>query len=249
MYPIGLAPMSGLEERNCVEPCASSISGSTISPGQASTFDPVVSLHIDSKGLALIRLPLPPSQLEIEIRKSDGSLAYTSKRSKRCSGNCSLLDASGTPLITTKYFFGPCREPIISLLDCNKVPEQNVKLTSKWNSRKYTYLLPDGRTFAWQYAGKKTLATFGIHGAKSTALVLKLGGEIVAALIRNEDTRTPGTTYFSAGNGGELLLGAAVNNEDGLSEELIVATCLLMLKKECDRRRAVQFMVISGALY
>lgn len=249
MFPLGLAPASGLEEKNRIETSASSISGSTISPEHASAFTPVASLHIDSKGLALIRLPLPPSQLEIAIRKPDGSLAYTSKRSKRCSGNCTLLDASDTPLITTTYFFGPCREPVINLLDHNKEPECNVKLTSKWTSRKYTCILPDGRTFAWEYAGKKKLASYGMHATKGTALVLKLDDKIVAALIRNEDTRTPGTTYFSAGNGGELLLSSDVNEKDGLGEELVVATCLLMLKKECDRRRAVQFMVISGAAY
>lgn len=248
MFPLGLASASGLEEKDCVVTRASSLSGSTISPAQASCFTPVSSLHIDSTGIALIRLPFPPSQLEITIRRPDGHLAYTSKRTKRSSGNCTLLDASGTPLITTSYFFGPCREPIISLLDCDKTPEHNVKLTSKWTSRKCTYLLPDGRAFAWEYAGKKTLATFDIDAAKGTALILKLDGRVVAALIRNEKTRTPGTTYFSAGNGGELLLGSDVNGKDGLGEELVVATCLVMLKKECDRRRALQIMVISGAV-
>lgn len=82
---------------------------------------------------------------------------------------------------------------------------------------------------------------------KGTALVLRLDGKVIAALIRNEETRTPGTTYLSAGNGGELLLGPDVNDKDGLGEDLVVATCLLMLKKEIDRRRMVQIMVISGA--
>lgn len=247
MYPLDLAPAPELQEKDLIETSTSSLCSSTIAPEHASSFTPVGSLHVDSKGLALIRLPLPPKQLEIAVRKPDGSLAYTSKRNKRCSGNCTLFDASGTPLITTTYFFGPGREPVISLLGCDKEAQVDVKLTSKWTSRKYTYVLPDGHSFAWEYAGKKRLAAYGMDMMKGTALVLRLDGKVIAALIRNEETRTPGTTYLSAGNGGELLLGPDVNDKDGLGEDLVVATCLLMLKKEIDRRRMVQIMVISGA--
>jgi hypothetical protein len=33
----------------------------------------------------------------------------------------------------------------------------------------------------------------------------------------------------------------------GVDEALVVATCLTMLKKEVDRRRMIQMMVIAGA--
>jgi hypothetical protein len=69
----------------------------------------------------------------------------------------------------------------------------------------------------------------------------------LAALIRNEGTRTSGSKSCSAGSGGKLLLGEGFDSKEGLSEDLVVATCLLMLKTEIDRRRAVQFMVIAGA--
>jgi hypothetical protein len=34
----------------------------------------------------------------------------------------------------------------------------------------------------------------------------------------------------------------------GIPEELIVATALMMLKKEIDRRRAMQIAIIAGAV-
>jgi hypothetical protein len=33
----------------------------------------------------------------------------------------------------------------------------------------------------------------------------------------------------------------------GIDESVVVATCLVMLKKEVDRRRLIQMMVMSGA--
>jgi len=45
-----------------------------------------------------------------------------------------------------------------------------------------------------------------------------------------------------------LVLGALVGGKEGIAEEVVVATCLLMLKKEIDRRRTVQIMMISGVV-
>lgn len=68
----------------------------------------------------------------------------------------------------------------------------------------------------------------------------------IAQLIRNEETRTPGTKSSYAGNGGELRIDSLAAKAVGIPEELIVATCLMMLKKEMDRRRVVQFMIIGA---
>lgn len=68
--------------------------------------------------------------------------------------------------------------------------------------------------------------------------------KLLAALVRTEDTRTPGTRKSDAGNGGLLVL-----DEDAtklMNEETIVATCLMMLKKEIDRQRMVQIALMTG---
>ncbi|KAH8726534.1 hypothetical protein GQ44DRAFT_705792 [Phaeosphaeriaceae sp. PMI808] len=209
------------------------------------SFTPAKSLHINTKGVAALRLPLPPSELEITVLNLDGSLAYTSTRTKRSSGNCVLIDASGKSLISTAYYFGPSRDPVLSKLDVIEGASQEIKTMSKWTSRNHSYLLPDGRMCTWKY---KKEPGFGARGAKGTGLVLSLEGKKIAALVRNEATRTPGSKSCSAGNGGELVLSDDINGPNGISEELVVATALLMLKKEIDRRRTVQFMTITAAV-
>lgn len=67
-------------------------------------------------------------------------------------------------------------------------------------------------------------------------------GTVLAQLIRGDATRTPGSKSCSAGNGGQLVLDQ--DAAAALDEPLIVATCLMMLKKEIDRRRAIQMALM-----
>jgi hypothetical protein len=204
------------------------------------SFTPIKSFIINAKGIPVLRLPLYHSELETTITNTDGSLAYVSTRAKKSSGNCILRDATGKALLSTTYFFGPSKDPVVTKLDTT----EDIKTVSKWTSRDHSFVLPDGRILSWSY---KKENGFGAKGAKGTALVLKLGEKRIATLVRNDETRTPGSKSCSAGNGGELVLGEGVDGNDGVSEDLVVATCLLMLKKEIDRRRTVQFMMIAGA--
>lgn len=82
----------------------------------------------------------------------------------------------------------------------------------------------------------------------------------IARLIRGFGLRTEGTGRTWAGNGGvlELNLKPEIEDEDGwggggigdienlLDEECVVSTCLVMLKKEVDRLRAVQICAMSA---
>lgn len=82
----------------------------------------------------------------------------------------------------------------------------------------------------------------------------------VAQLIRNEETRTPGSRGASAGNGGRLecclervvggVVGEGVDGEGEkevlVDEVTVVVTCLVMLKKEVDRLRGAQIAVMSA---
>ncbi|KAH7088595.1 hypothetical protein FB567DRAFT_621055 [Paraphoma chrysanthemicola] len=237
--------VSDQEKKEFVISDSVSINSSTTLGLSTCSFTPTKSLHVNTRGIALLRLPFPPSELETTIHTSDGSLAYRSTRAKRHSGDCVLTDADGNSLISTAYYFGPSKDPSLRRLDLAEDAAQSIKTVSKWTSRGHSFLLPDGRTLTWKY---KREQGFGAHGAKGTALVLTLGDKRIAALIRNDETRTPGSKSCSAGHGGELALGEGVNGKDGPGEGLVVATCLLMLKKEVDRRRMVQFMIITGAI-
>lgn len=228
---------------------ASITSGTTVgasSLGASSlSFHPTKSFHINTKGIPVLRLPLPPSELVITVHNFDGSVAYQSTRERRSSGNCVLTNSEGQQLISTTYFFGPNKDPSLKRLGFGDGEENTIKTVSRWTSRTHKFMLHDGRTFTWEYKKEKG---FGGEGKKGVALILTMDGKRIAALIRNEETRTPGSKSCSAGNGGELVLGGEVGGKDAISEEVVVATCLLMLKKEIDRRRAVQATIIASAV-
>jgi hypothetical protein len=243
--PTDIDVLTTEEKKELMTADSISITSST-TPGAAElAFAPAKSLYVNTKGIAALRLPTPPAELEITIHNPDGSLAYNSIRAKRSSGNCVLTDSDGKALIATEYFFGPSKDPVLHRLELDENIASNIRTVSKWTSRNHTFLLPDGRTCKWTYKKERG---FGAKGTKGTALVLTLGDKRMAVLIRNDETRTSGSKSCSAGNGGELVLGKDVGGKDGIEEDLVVATCLLMLKKEIDRRRTVQFMLIASAV-
>lgn len=142
-----------------------------------------------------------------------------------------------------------------------------IPLATKWTSRGISFTIPGGhgkdsdsdRTLEWSYAKSKNPTT----GEKVNLIVLRLRpgskdedgkksknknkdeGKILAELVRSKDTRTPGSKRCSAGNGGVLVIDR--DADQYLDESLIVATCLVMLKREIDRRRMMQMAMIAGA--
>lgn len=71
----------------------------------------------------------------------------------------------------------------------------------------------------------------------------------IAQLVRSADLRTPGTSRTAAGNGGRLMLDLRAVEDEKARERvqlLAVATALVMLKKEVDRRRMQQVAMMSG---
>ncbi|KAF1968891.1 hypothetical protein BU23DRAFT_558116 [Bimuria novae-zelandiae CBS 107.79] len=243
--PVDINILSDQEKKELITADAVSVlSGATIDASELS-FTPAKSYHINAKGIPVLRLPSPPSELVTTINNFDGTVAYQSIREKRSSGNCVLTDAESHALIATQYFFGPGKDPVLRRLDSGEGEDNVIKTVSKWTSRAQKFSLHDGRTFEWEYKKEKG---FGGQGKKGTALVLTMNGSRIAALIRNDGTRTPGSKSCSAGNGGELVLGDTVGGKEAISEELVIATVLLMLKKEIDRRRTVQVMMIASAV-
>ena len=234
-------------------------------------FTPGPSFHVAARGIAAVRLPFPSSELEIDILKPDGSVAYTSTRARKSKGDCILASIHHGTLISTNYFWGPSRQPILRYhnhyghynstengAETFDKPDSIFDIKSKWTSRAITMVHREsGRVFEWSYEKMKT-----VDKKKANLLVLrqKSGdtatevngrddesdgkGKVLAQLIRSDATRTPGSKSCSAGNGGQLVLDQEA--AAALNEPLIVATCLMMLKKEIDRRRAIQMAMMAG---
>jgi hypothetical protein len=113
-------------------------------------------------------------------------------------------------------------------------------------------------TLEWSYAQQKNSTT----GGRFNFIVLRYIGntgngdrdkkkhtdnssKILAQLIRSKDTRYPGSLRCASGNGGMLVIDRDADRYIG--EYLIVATCMVMLQREIDRRSMMQIAVIAGA--
>jgi hypothetical protein len=214
------------------------------------SFQPTKSLHVDAKGIGAIRLPLPSSELEILIHNPDGSLAYTSSRNSKCSGDAVLSDGTGAPLIASEYRFGPGRDPVMRIMTGEDEEADTVTVKGRWNSRDQIFTC-DGipATFKWRYRREKLDDE---DKKKHTVLLMEVEGgkgapaQRLAQLVRTNETRAPGSKPSSAGNGGVLMIDELATKLMGISEELVVASGLMMLKKEIDRRRGMQFAALAA---
>lgn len=205
---------------------------------------------------------------------------YISIRPERSSGSSYLvsgdaylsnLDGPAKPLSTTTYSFGPGRPPAVSLYlpsQGQEVEEQapwdtfsilSTRLLSRAQRLQHTRL----GTFEWRYASRserKALKANSVLALERIIRVAIVGGKeeevrrLVALFVRNEDTRTPGSSASSAGNGGRLMVDLSIWDEEGEGGKteremvvvLIVTSAIAMLKKEVDRRRAQQIAIMAG---
>lgn len=221
-------------------------------------FNPGKALNINARGIALVGLSGPSKEMKIAVTDAEGNLAYTSTRAKLHSGDAVLSNGTNN-LVATKYFFGPGRDPVMYLIprsedvaldnNDNIEPEylgSKIKTKSSWTSCRHLFMMSDGKWYEWRYVKEAS----GAQHKEERMLVLyeKLDnkkGRKIAQLVRNDETRTPQSKKLTAGNGGELVLDAELGKM--LREPIIVATCLLMLKKEIDRRRGLQYAVLAVA--
>lgn len=202
-------------------------------------------------------------ELEVPISDVNGNVVYMSTRATKKSNNAVLSDAGGN-LIATKYFWGPGRDPKMYFVMQNPLNKEydgaekngngvisdelplgdEIQTKSKWIRSTHQFIMPDGRQFQWHYA-KDT----NINGGYQTEKMLvcremngKHTGRRIAQLVRNDETRTPGTKKNDAGNGGELIID--MENAHLIEEPVVVATCLMMLKKEVDRRKDAEAAIL-----
>lgn len=159
----------------------------------------------------------------------------------------------------SEYRWGPGRPPVLRVFGRPGGEHEVVKVSGKWTSRTQTFVLGRGRgvQFDWRYRRESVSSQAGSGGQmerkqgrkKCTVLVLEVPGisgkhvSRVARLVRGDGSRAVGTSSWSAGNGGMLEVDAVAAQASGVSEELIVASCIMMLKKEMDRRRESQVAV------
>lgn len=136
--------------------------------------------------------------------------------------------------------------------------EEVVMERPKWTSHTIRFSWK-GRRYQWRYGSsseKRGVEVERGEGCHSLLLLEKVEGEgkeevrtLVARFVRGEETRTAGTKASHAGNGGRLEMALEREGDDMFSEriveEVVVATVLVMLKKEVDRLRGCQIAFIG----
>lgn len=178
---------------------------------------------------------------------------YTSIRPKRESNSCALVrtsDPQQSALISTVYRWGPGRPPRMHILPSganisveqaindDNVHGEEIKVKSKsMLSRAQIFDTSFGK-FEWRYGGRSERKACD---ADSLLILEDVDrGTAIARLIRNDRLRTPGSVKDSGGNGGRLILDLSESKDEkhaGVdeTEAFIVASCILMLKREADR--------------
>jgi hypothetical protein len=229
------------------------------------SFHPTKTLNINARGIKLLRFPMPSSEFEIPVSTLDGDIAYISTRAKKSSGNAILTDENGKECIASEYLWGPGRDPKLRVLREGVQAEGEIKVKGKWTSRSQSFVLPTGQVMVWRYTRERDPSAANVKGKKRAFLVLEISDmppssstgsskekksepRRLAQLIRNDESRTPGTKSCDAGNGGQLVLDEAALKQGAVAEDVVVASCLMMLKKEIDRRRIQQTMVLMAAV-
>ena len=221
----------------------------------AQNFTPTRTLQIQASGKSPIFCPTYAKQLEIPIFDDAGTLVYQSIRPTRSKGNCRLVradDETESSIATTTYWFGPGKQPQIRIFRDDEADGESdtLQLTPKSLVSRTRKFESKWGTFEWRYAGK-TERGKAINSLLVLEKILDGGKRLpVARLVRSDTTRTPGTKAMYAGNGGklEMCLRDGIDGEDGtelINEATVVVTCLVMLKKEIDRLRAIQITYLT----
>lgn len=188
-------------------------------------------------------------------RVESGEPEYLSVRRKASSNSCALVrasDPSQNTLISTIYRWGPGRHPKMHLLpydsavsveqaiENDNIPGEVVEAKSrKWYSRDQLFQTSLGE-FTWTYGDRDEKKELN---ADSLLVMTRADGSKngtqIAQLIRNDEMRTPGSKRHAGGNGGRLQIDLRAWQGEKTAgpgiEAFVVASCILMLKREADR--------------
>ncbi|KND94294.1 hypothetical protein TOPH_01011 [Tolypocladium ophioglossoides CBS 100239] len=245
----GLAPSTNTSAESLPQYEAVAAGPEASSPSSSSAAAATAGLHathvfqIETHGHPLIALPSPPKPLPIPVYSvlptgETGPLAYESLRETRRSGNCVLVQLMGE-------------------VAC----EEAFEVHSKGYHTRAQNIRTRFGTFQWRYASRaerKAIGADSLIVLDVITTVALAGGKQeerrrrVAQLVRNDEFRTEGTRGSTAGNGGRLMMDlrdwADTKGEVQQMEVFVVASCITMLKKEVDRRRMNQMIVIAAGV-
>lgn len=196
------------------------------------------------------------------FRSGSRDAEYVSIRLKKNSNSCALVRVSDeATLMSTIYRWGPGRHPRMRILNPHfkvsiedAIKNDNVRgelievKSHSMISRAQVFDTSLGK-FEWRYGTRAEQAACNADSLlvleRIDRATLPGGGQSksgarVAQFIRNDQYRTPGTKKYSGGNGGRLFIDLRMWNEDKHTstervEAFVVASCLLMLKREADR--------------
>jgi hypothetical protein len=196
------------------------------------------------------------------FRSGSREAEYVSIRLKKNSNSCALVRVSDeATLMSTIYRWGPGRHPRMRILNPQSkisiedaIKNENVRgelidvKSHSMISRAQIFDTSLGK-FEWRYGTRAEEAACNADCLlvleRIDRVTLPGGGQTksgarIAQMVRNDQFRTPGTKKYSGGNGGRLFIDLRMWSEDKHSspqrvEAFVVASCLLMLKREADR--------------
>ncbi|OBT53941.1 hypothetical protein VE04_05076 [Pseudogymnoascus sp. 24MN13] len=215
-------------------------------PDYSNNFTPTNHLQIQAIGYD-VNQALTSRTLEniFVFRPKSSEAEYASMRLKKNSNSCALVRASDphATLISTIYRFGLGRHPRMRILSPNSVVSveeaiENGNVRGELVEVKSRSMVLRGQVFdtslgkfEWRYGTREEQAACN---ADSLLVMERIEGKSksgsrIAQLIRNED--------YSGGNGGRLMMDLRMWNDDSPErvEAFVVASCILMLKREADR--------------
>ena len=236
---------------NAVQGVASSSSTSTVRPFRATH-----SYQIDSPGWNLLQgLRGYPALINIGKVDSAGGIAlsYQSVQIKKGSGSSVLIEGTQrgdeTPLCTSMYRFGFGRMPTISLHDLQGETIDEFQLVKKGLATRSKTMQTKLGKFEWRYGSSSERAAEDANNLLILEKVENGQKTKVAQLVRNTEFRPAGSSRMTSGNGGRLMIDltewADAKDEKRQLEVLAMASCLVMLKREMDRRK---HMAMNGAM-
>lgn len=223
-------------------------------PDYSNNFTPTNHLQIQAIGYD-VNQALTSRTLEniFVFRPKSSEAEYASMRLTKNSNSCALVRTSDphATLISTIYRFGPGRHPRMRILPPNSVVSvkeaiENDNVRGELVEVKSRSMVSRGQVFdtslgkfEWRYGTREEQAACN---ADSLLVMERIDGKSksgsrIAQLIRNDEFRTPGTRQYSGGNGGRLMMDLRMWNDDSPEcvEAFVVASCILMLKREADR--------------
>ncbi|PNP39052.1 hypothetical protein TGAM01_v205350 [Trichoderma gamsii] len=243
---------------------------SSSSSSSRPTFHCTKAFQIEARGHPLLAFPHSPRRTPISIYHVDLStgiakdLAYQSLRPIRGSGNSNLIragDSENDPICRTTYRFGPGKPPKLELCGLMAYEEEFEVVNKGLTTRAQVFRTHLG-TFQWRYAGREERKAAGADNLMVLDRIVKValeGGKQeekripVARLVRNAEVRSKETRITTAGNGGRLMMNLmeweGIKGDAEQMEVLVVASCLVMLKKEVDRRRMHQAIAMTSPCY